>query len=67
MPIQCEYYALEGLSQLLRNVHLVSSNLNETLEVSTIVLTMYDARTRLSDRGGQRGAPALRRRGSVGA
>ena len=48
VPIQCEYYALEGLSQLLRNVNLVSSNLNETLEVTTIVLTMYDARTRLS-------------------
>ena len=48
VPIQCEYYALEGLSQLLRNVKLVSSNLNETLEVTTIVLTMYDARTRLS-------------------
>jgi chromosome partitioning protein len=48
VPIQCEYYALEGLSQLLRNVHLVSTNLNETLEVTTIVLTMYDARTRLS-------------------
>ena len=48
VPIQCEYYALEGLSQLLRNVKLVSTNLNQTLEVSTIVLTMYDARTRLS-------------------
>ena len=48
MPIQCEYYALEGLSQLLRNVNLVSSNLNESLEVTTIVLTMFDARTRLS-------------------
>ena len=48
VPIQCEYYALEGLSQLLRNVKLVSSNLNESLEVSTIVLTMFDARTRLS-------------------
>ena len=48
VPIQCEYYALEGLSQLLRNVKLVSSNLNETLEVTTIVLTMFDARTRLS-------------------
>lgn len=48
VPIQCEYYALEGLSQLLRNVHLVASNLNSTLEVSTIVLTMYDARTRLA-------------------
>src|ERR1700727_1475882 len=51
VPIQCEYYALEGLSQLLRNVHLVASNLNESLEVSTIVLTMYDARTKLSDQG----------------
>jgi chromosome partitioning protein len=48
VPIQCEYYALEGLSQLLRNVKLVSTNLNEDLDVSTIVLTMYDARTRLS-------------------
>ena len=48
VPIQCEYYALEGLSQLLRNVHLVASNLNSTLEISTIVLTMYDARTRLA-------------------
>ena len=48
VPIQCEYYALEGLGQLLRNVNLVSSNLNETLEVTTIVLTMFDARTRLS-------------------
>jgi chromosome partitioning protein len=48
VPIQCEYYALEGLGQLLRNVNLVSTNLNETLEVTTIVLTMYDSRTRLS-------------------
>jgi chromosome partitioning protein len=48
VPIQCEYYALEGLSQLLRNVHLVASNLNSELEVSTIVLTMFDARTRLA-------------------
>jgi chromosome partitioning protein len=48
VPIQCEYYALEGLGQLLRNVHLVASNLNENLEVTTIVLTMFDARTRLA-------------------
>jgi chromosome partitioning protein len=48
VPIQCEYYALEGLGQLLRNVHLVSSNLNSSLKVTTIVLTMYDARTRLA-------------------
>ena len=49
VPIQCEYYALEGLGQLLRNVHLVQANLNDGLEVSTIVLTMYDARTKLSE------------------
>ena len=49
VPIQCEYYALEGLGQLLRNVALVQKNLNPTLEVSTIVLVMYDARTKLSD------------------
>jgi len=49
VPIQCEYYALEGLGQLLRNVQLVQSNLNPKLEVSAIVLTMYDARTKLAD------------------
>ena len=49
VPIQCEYYALEGLGQLLRNVQLVQSNLNPRLEVSAIVLTMYDARTKLSE------------------
>jgi chromosome partitioning protein len=49
VPIQCEYYALEGLSQLLRNVNLVKTNLNHQLEVSTIVLTMYDARTKLAE------------------
>ncbi len=49
VPIQCEYYALEGVSQLTRNVELVRANLNPTLRVTTIVLTMYDARTRLSD------------------
>jgi len=49
VPIQCEYYALEGVSQLTRNVELVRSNLNPTLAISTIVLTMYDARTKLSD------------------
>ncbi|MGA7097473.1 MAG: ParA family protein, partial [Acidimicrobiia bacterium] len=48
IPIQCEYYALEGLSQLLRNVQLVTSNLNPDLKVSGVVLTMYDGRTRLS-------------------
>jgi chromosome partitioning protein len=49
IPIQCEYYALEGLSQLLRNVELVRSGLNPMLEVGGIVLTMYDARTKLSE------------------
>jgi chromosome partitioning protein len=49
VPIQCEYYALEGLGQLLRNVNLVQKNLNQTLEVSAIILVMYDARTKLAD------------------
>jgi len=49
VPIQCEYYALEGLGQLLRNVELVRGQLNPELEVTTIVLTMYDARTKLAD------------------
>ena len=49
VPIQCEYYALEGLGQLLRNVELVSRNINPGLSVRGIVLTMYDARTKLAD------------------
>ena len=49
VPIQCEYYALEGLGQLLRNVDLVSRNLNPGLSVRGIVLTMYDARTKLAN------------------
>jgi chromosome partitioning protein len=49
IPIQCEYYALEGLGQLLKTVELVRANLNPKLSVSTILLTMYDARTRLAD------------------
>ncbi len=48
VPIQCEYYALEGLGQLLRNVDLVKRSLNPRLEVSTIVCVMYDQRTKLS-------------------
>ena len=48
IPIQCEYYALEGLSQLIKNIDLVKAHLNPTLHVSTILLTMFDARTRLS-------------------
>ncbi|MFP3899505.1 MAG: ParA family protein [Acidimicrobiia bacterium] len=49
VPIQCEYYALEGLGQLLRNVQLVQRNLNPALEMSAMVLVMYDARTKLAD------------------
>ena len=48
VPIQCEYYALEGLGQLLRNVELVQRNLNPELDISTIALVMYDARTKLA-------------------
>ena len=48
IPIQCEYYALEGLEQLLRTVELVRAHLNAKLKVSTILLTMYDGRTRLA-------------------
>jgi chromosome partitioning protein len=49
VPVQCEYYALEGLGQLLRNVGLVQESLNPTLDVRGIILTMYDARTKLAD------------------
>jgi chromosome partitioning protein len=49
IPIQCEFYALEGLSQLLRNIEMVRSHLNPELSVSTILLTMYDGRTRFAD------------------
>ncbi|MDR1265666.1 MAG: ParA family protein [Propionibacteriaceae bacterium] len=48
IPIQCEYYALEGVSQLMRTIELVTGDLNDALELSTVILTMYDARTRLS-------------------
>lgn len=48
IPIQCEYYALEGLSQLLANIELIQEHLNPDLEVTTILLTMYDGRTRLA-------------------
>ena len=48
IPIQCEYYALEGLEQLLRTVELVRAHLNAKLKISTILLTMYDGRTRLA-------------------
>ena len=49
IPIQCEYYALEGLAQLLNTVELVRSHLNPALAVTTVLLTMYDSRTRLAD------------------
>jgi len=49
VPIQCEYYALEGLGQLLRNVRLVQQNVNPALRLSGIVMTMFDARTKLAD------------------
>jgi chromosome partitioning protein len=49
IPIQCEYYALEGVGQLLRNIEMVKAHLNPDLNVSTVILTMYDGRTRLAD------------------
>ena len=48
VPIQCEYFALEGLEQLLHTVNLVKKRLNPELEIEGIVFTMYDARTNLS-------------------
>jgi chromosome partitioning protein len=48
IPIQCEYYALEGVSQLMRTINLVKGELNDDLTVSTVLLTMFDARTRLA-------------------
>jgi chromosome partitioning protein len=48
IPLQCEYYALEGLSQLLNTVHLVQHSVNERLSIDGVVLTMYDARLNLS-------------------
>lgn len=49
IPIQCEYYALEGVSQLLQNVQLIQSNLNPNLRIGGVALTMFDARTRLAE------------------
>lgn len=48
IPIQCEYYALEGVSQLMNTINLVKGELNDDLDVSTVLLTMFDARTRLA-------------------
>jgi len=53
IPIQCEYYALEGLSQLLNNITLIEKHLNPVLQVSTILLTMYDGRTNLANQVAQ--------------
>ncbi|QEO14523.1 AAA family ATPase [Agromyces intestinalis] len=53
IPIQCEYYALEGLSQLLSNIELIEKHLNPTLRLSTILLTMYDSRTNLAQQVAQ--------------
>ena len=53
IPIQCEYYALEGLSQLLTNIKLIERHLNPVLMVSTILLTMYDSRTNLANQVAQ--------------
>jgi chromosome partitioning protein len=49
IPIQCEYYALEGVSQLMSNIEMVKAHLNPRLDVSTVILTMYDGRTKLAD------------------
>lgn len=49
VPIQCEYYALEGLGQLLETIKLVQNNLNSRLKLEGVLLTMYDSRTNLSD------------------
>jgi chromosome partitioning protein len=53
IPIQCEYYALEGLSQLLSNIELIERHLNPKLTMSTILLTMYDSRTNLANQVAQ--------------
>ncbi|WP_350350046.1 AAA family ATPase [Agromyces sp. G08B096] len=53
IPIQCEYYALEGLSQLLSNIELIEKHLNPVLRLSTILLTMYDSRTNLAQQVAQ--------------
>ena len=65
VPIQCEYYALEGLGQLLRNVALVKSNLNPELDVRGIVLTMYDARRASPFRSSVRCGSTSARRSTV--
>ena len=61
VPVQAEYYALEGLSQLLGSINLVKARLNPRLAVAGILLTMVDGRTRLAAEVEQRAAPPLRR------
>ena len=53
VPLQCEFFALEGLTQLMRTIQLVREELNPDLELSTVLLTMFDARTKLSTQVGQ--------------
>lgn len=53
LPIQCEYYALEGVSQLLRNVEMIQKHLNPELAIGTVMLTMYDGRTKLAEQVAQ--------------
>ena len=49
IPVQCEYYALEGLGQLLNTINMVKRQLNEKLDIEGVLLTMYDSRLRLSN------------------
>ena len=64
IPIQCEYYALEGLGQLLNNINLIKEHLNPDLLVSTILLTMYDGADQARRPGRQRGPEPFRAQGS---
>ena len=65
IPIQCEYYALEGLGQLLKTIELITGPPQPGLHVSTILLTMYDARTRLAAQVADEVRDALRRHGAA--
>ena len=53
VPIQCEYYALEGLGQLINTINLVKKHLNKNIKVEGVVLTMFDSRTNLSTQVGE--------------